>query len=56
MTYVNNETLDRDLSELVEDWNFDNFHSTKLVQPGQWDETFTLDDLEYIFDHIDITK
>jgi len=56
MTYVNNETLDRDLSELVEDWNFDNFHSTKLAQPGQWDETFTLDDLEYIFDHIDITK
>lgn len=56
MTYVNNETLDKDLIELVEEWNFENFHATKLVQPGQWDETFNLQDLEYIYEHIDITR
>jgi hypothetical protein len=56
MTYVNNETLAADLGELIEEWNFDNFQSTKLVQPGQWDDTFNLQDLEYIYDHIDITQ
>ena len=54
MTYVNNEILDGDVAELIEEWNFDNFQSTKLVQPGQWDDTFNLQDLEYIYDHINI--
>ena len=56
MTYVNNEILDGDVAELIEEWNFDNFHATKLVQPGKWDETFNLQDLEYIYDHIDINQ
>ena len=56
MTYVNNEILDGDVAELIEEWNFDNFQSTKLVQPSQWDDTFNLQDLEYIYDHIDINQ
>jgi hypothetical protein len=56
MTYVNNETLDRDLNELVEDWDLENYKSTRNVRPGEWDETFNLQDLEYIYDHNDITQ
>ena len=55
MTYVNNEILDRDLNELVEDWDLENYKSTRYVRPGEWGETFNLEDLEYIYDHIDIT-
>lgn len=52
MTYVHTETLGRDVTELVEAWSFENFNSIKLVQPGQWDDTFNLQDLEFIYDHI----
>jgi hypothetical protein len=52
MTNCYHETLDREVAELVEEWNFENFHATKLVQPGKWDETFNLQDLEYIYEHI----
>ena len=56
MVYTNNEVLDRDLNELVEDWDLENYKSTRNVRPGDWDETFNLQDLEYIYDHIDITQ
>ena len=56
MVYTNNETLDRDLNELVDDWDLENYKSTRYVRPGDGDETFNLQDLEYIYDHIDITR
>jgi hypothetical protein len=52
MVYINTEVLDRDVAELVDDWDLENYKSTRNVRPGEWDDTFNLQDLEYIYEHI----
>lgn len=52
MTYVHTETLGRGELALINEWELANANEVRNVRPGEWDDTFNLQDLEFIYDHI----